>query len=142
MAQNLLTHKDLIDASVVYTKMGPKRYGMRGKIVETEEGPSVGGFVTRFTVEFQNGERESYSVRSLKGYTNGNYEPCVALYNGDVDINLDKFRVNYGMSQNDLAEELGVYAQHVSLYEREKRVPGYAKDILESWVMQQSEVKA
>jgi chromosome segregation ATPase len=40
----------------------------------------------------------------------------------------------FGMTQAEVAREAGVDAAHVSLYEREKPVAGYAKDALDNWV--------
>jgi DNA-binding XRE family transcriptional regulator len=43
-------------------------------------------------------------------------------------------RIAFGMTQADVAREAGVDTAHVSLYERDKPVAGYAKQRLDSWL--------
>lgn len=47
---------------------------------------------------------------------------------------LQTLRTTFGMSQGDIAREIGVKNFHVSLYEREKGVPEYAKRAIDGWV--------
>lgn len=40
----------------------------------------------------------------------------------------------YGLSQSDLGEEIGVPASYISLYENNKVVPEWAKNVISNWV--------
>jgi DNA-binding XRE family transcriptional regulator len=52
------------------------------------------------------------------------------------EFNLRTVRTAFGMSQKQVAEEIGVQHAYVSLHERGKPVPDYAARALESWVDQ------
>lgn len=50
---------------------------------------------------------------------------------------LRQLREMFGMTQADLAEETGVQAQHVSLFECGKSVTVWARDQIEAWMQEQ-----
>ncbi len=50
---------------------------------------------------------------------------------------LKTLRESFGLSQSRLAEEIGTQAAYISLYEREKPVPGSAVSDIEYWIDQQ-----
>ena len=52
---------------------------------------------------------------------------------GSHDV-LKTMRVLFGLSQGALAKEVGVPANYVSLYERQKPMPEHAKIEIESWM--------
>ena len=52
---------------------------------------------------------------------------------GSHDV-LKTMRVLFGLSQDALAKEVGVPANYVSLYERQKPMPEHAKIEIESWI--------
>lgn len=54
---------------------------------------------------------------------------------GKHDI-LKTLRNTYGLSQVALAEEIGVYAQHISLFENNKPVTHWAESEIEQWIAQ------
>jgi DNA-binding XRE family transcriptional regulator len=54
------------------------------------------------------------------------------------DKELKTLRLAYGLTQEGLAEECGVYAQHISLYENSKPLTKWARDAIENWVTQQA----
>lgn len=58
------------------------------------------------------------------------------------EFNLRNIREAYGMTQAQLAGEIGVGAVHISLQERDKPVPEWAKHNIEAWVQSQDKVKA
>lgn len=49
-------------------------------------------------------------------------------------LKLSALRVAFGMSQSAVGKEAGVNSAYVSLYERDRPVPGYAKQRLDNWV--------
>jgi DNA-binding XRE family transcriptional regulator len=53
------------------------------------------------------------------------------------EITLRTIREAYGMTQAAIAEEIGIGNAHISLYERDKPVPDYAREAIESWMAAQ-----
>lgn len=58
------------------------------------------------------------------------------------EVNLKNIRVAYGMTQTSIANEIGVNTSHVSLFEREKPIPKYAKTRIETWIASQDSSSA
>jgi DNA-binding XRE family transcriptional regulator len=54
------------------------------------------------------------------------------------DLNLANVRQAFGMTQADIAREVGVAAHQVSLYERGKPVSSWARSSLDRWVEKQA----
>lgn len=54
------------------------------------------------------------------------------------DNTLRQLRIAYGMTQSDLADELGVTQAHVSNFECGRSVATWARDQLESWISSQA----
>lgn len=50
---------------------------------------------------------------------------------------LKSLRDSFGLSQAALADEIGINANHVSQYEREKPIAAWAKGCIESWISEQ-----
>lgn len=48
-------------------------------------------------------------------------------------------RESYGMTQADLAREIGVQTNHVSLFENDRRPTAWALDQIEAWIEEQGE---
>lgn len=50
---------------------------------------------------------------------------------------LRKLRESYGMTQTDLAEEIGVQNNHISCFETGRHVTSWALDQIEAWIAEQ-----
>lgn len=50
------------------------------------------------------------------------------------ELNVRTVREAFGMNQHQVAQEVGIPTSYVSLHERGKAVPSYAKAALETWV--------
>lgn len=55
------------------------------------------------------------------------------------EISLRNIREAFGMTQEAVADEIGVNKIHVSLFERNKPVADYAKQAIESWMLTHEE---
>ena len=47
---------------------------------------------------------------------------------------LKALRKAYGLTQCDLADELGISTPYISIYENKKQVPRYAGELIEAWM--------
>ena len=54
------------------------------------------------------------------------------------DMQLRQVREAYGMTQQQIAEEIGIDKSHVSLFENEKPLTNWASDMIEAWLTQES----
>jgi DNA-binding XRE family transcriptional regulator len=54
------------------------------------------------------------------------------------EVSIATLRQAFGMTQTQVAKEVGVTPFYVSLYERGRPVPGYAKKALDSWTESQA----
>jgi DNA-binding XRE family transcriptional regulator len=55
-----------------------------------------------------------------------------------AELSLANVRQAFGMTQTQVAEEVGVYAAQVSLYERGKPVPAWVSTRIEGWLERQT----
>jgi len=51
---------------------------------------------------------------------------------------LKTMRLAFGLTQNDLAKEVGVGVHHVSMYENNKSAPEYAIECINHWIAEQA----
>jgi DNA-binding XRE family transcriptional regulator len=56
------------------------------------------------------------------------------------EFNLKNIREAFGMTQSGIAEEIGVTPVYISLFERNKHLPEYAKQAIECWITSQETV--
>lgn len=56
------------------------------------------------------------------------------------EVSISTLRQAFGMTQAAVAKEIGTTPVYVSLYERGKRVPGYAKTAIDRWVATQAAI--